>query len=131
MPGTAARVVFKKNRAVLVKTKRRPDQEPHAATGSVEPEEGGEGDDEELRELGMLQARATFDEIVCWEHEAQPDPMTDSYAKGIEEWIGFAERIHSWPEEDSECAADAMAEEVNVRQTASDQMDATTADSSR
>ncbi|KAI9817406.1 MAG: hypothetical protein M1826_001608 [Phylliscum demangeonii] len=110
--------------AVLVKTKRRPDQERHATTGSVEREEEGEEDDK-----GMLQARAAFEEIVCWEHEAQPDPMTDSYAKGIEGWIGLAERMHSWPEEDSERAADTMAgQEVDVPPAASDQMDATTAD---
>lgn len=38
--------------------------------------------------------KSRFDEIMVWDHEAQPD-NEDVYVKGIEEWIGFAEAVGS------------------------------------
>jgi ribonuclease H2 subunit C len=42
----------------------------------------------------ILEAVATFDEVTIWGHDQLP-PVDDAFVKGIEEWIAFAEAIHS------------------------------------
>ncbi|KAH0547695.1 hypothetical protein FGG08_000184 [Glutinoglossum americanum] len=54
-------------------------------------------DDEQPEEIGIIEEQASFEEIVTWGHEALPDPSTDPYVKGVEEWVAFAEQINSFP----------------------------------
>lgn len=42
--------------------------------------------------MKILQEEASFTEVVLWGHESMPDE-NDPYAKGIDEWIGFAEAV--------------------------------------
>jgi len=62
----------------------------------IEPVLPGEDDEEpELPEpVRVVEVVSTFDEMVLWGHDEVP-ASDDSFAKGIEEWIGFAEAIHS------------------------------------
>jgi ribonuclease H2 subunit C len=63
------------------------------------PEESDSGDpeDEEVAEpVNVLDALATFDELTVWGHDQVP-ATDDPFVKGIEEWISFAEAIHSPP----------------------------------
>ena len=54
-------------------------------------------DDVETAEpVKILEAVATFDEFAVWGHDQLP-AADDTFIKGIEEWIAFAEAIHSWP----------------------------------
>ncbi|CAD0106858.1 unnamed protein product, partial [Aureobasidium uvarum] len=41
-------------------------------------------------ETKVLQELATFDKIIVYGHEVQPDAQEDVYVKGIDEWIGLA-----------------------------------------
>ena len=54
--------------------------------------------DEEPEVGGSLEARAEFDQFVIWGHEATADASADPYVRGIEEWVGLAEQIHSYQE---------------------------------
>jgi ribonuclease H2 subunit C len=50
---------------------------------------------EKEAEVNIMEAKATFNEVVIWGHEMVPDDE-DVYVKGMEEWIGFAEAMHSY-----------------------------------
>lgn len=52
-------------------------------------------DAEEAPEVKVMDEQAEFDEIMLWGHEALPDEMMDSYVRGVDEWIGFAEQVCS------------------------------------
>ncbi|KAI9770575.1 MAG: hypothetical protein M1840_003165 [Geoglossum simile] len=54
-------------------------------------------DDEQPEEVKVMEEHASFDEIVVWGHEALPDASADPYVKSMEEWVEFAEQIHSFP----------------------------------
>ncbi|OJJ47962.1 hypothetical protein ASPZODRAFT_131581 [Penicilliopsis zonata CBS 506.65] len=56
----------------------------------VEPEEP----------VKILEQQATFDELLVWDHEAIP-ATDDSFVKGVEEWLKFAEVMHSSPSSDA------------------------------
>ena len=36
---------------------------------------------------------ATFEDITVWGHETVPDDAENPYARGIEEWIQFAQAV--------------------------------------
>lgn len=65
-------------------------------------EEEEEEEDEENREaeedVKILEEIGTFDEVMVWGHEQMP-AGDDVFVRGIEEWIGFAEAMHSAGEE--------------------------------
>jgi len=44
-------------------------------------------------ETKILQEVATFDKIVVWGHEVQPDGQEDVYVRGVSEWIGLATAV--------------------------------------
>ncbi|KAI1413802.1 ribonuclease H1 small subunit [Hypoxylon sp. FL1857] len=48
-------------------------------------------------EIGAMQGKATFDELMVWNHEALANSSENPYLRGMEEWISFAEQIHSYP----------------------------------
>ncbi|CZT15502.1 uncharacterized protein RCC_01358 [Ramularia collo-cygni] len=63
------------------------------------PQERENGEDEEDEEVPVevkqAEQMARFEEIVVWGHEALPGDE-DVYVQGLEEWVGFAERIHAY-----------------------------------
>ncbi|KAH9883792.1 ribonuclease H2, subunit C [Xylariomycetidae sp. FL2044] len=54
---------------------------------------------EEPLKVGAMQGKAVFDEMIVWGHESAVDSSADPYVRGMEEWISFAEQIHSYPHE--------------------------------
>ncbi|KAI1373250.1 ribonuclease H1 small subunit [Hypoxylon crocopeplum] len=57
-----------------------------------------EESDDQL-EIGAMQGKAIFDEFMIWGHESLANSSEDPYLRGMEEWISFAEQIHSYPSE--------------------------------
>ncbi|TIA24721.1 ribonuclease H1 small subunit [Aureobasidium pullulans] len=47
-------------------------------------------------ETKILQEVTTFDKIVVWGHEVQPDGQEDVYVRGVSEWIGLATAMNSF-----------------------------------
>ena len=100
------------------KLKGREVKVPGGYTGSIcsqankgsetreETKRGREGNDEELEvdkddeesgeegEVRELEEVASFNKIMLWGHESLVDG-DDPFAKGVEEWIGFAEAVSS------------------------------------
>ncbi|KAI2619185.1 ribonuclease H1 small subunit [Hypoxylon sp. NC1633] len=62
----------------------------------VEDVEAIEESDDQL-EKGAMQGIASFNEVVIWGHEALANSTEDPYLRGMEEWMSFAEQIHSYP----------------------------------
>ncbi|KAI1261073.1 ribonuclease H2, subunit C [Xylariaceae sp. FL1019] len=56
-------------------------------------------DPEDQLEIGAMEGRAGFEEIIVWGHESTTESTTDPYIRGIEEWIAFTEEIHSYDTE--------------------------------
>ncbi|KAI1183066.1 ribonuclease H2, subunit C [Nemania serpens] len=50
---------------------------------------------EDQLEVGAMKGKAAFDELMIWGHESTGDSSADPYVRGMEEWIAFAEEIHS------------------------------------
>ena len=50
--------------------------------------------DEEAEQVMVLEKIATFEELVVWGHENVPK-KDDVFVRTMEEWIGFAEAMHS------------------------------------
>ncbi|KAI0131813.1 ribonuclease H2 non-catalytic subunit-domain-containing protein [Xylariales sp. AK1849] len=50
----------------------------------------------EAIEVAPLNGKAHFDDIVVWGHESTADASADPYVRSIEEWISFADQIHSY-----------------------------------
>ncbi|KAI1815364.1 ribonuclease H2, subunit C [Poronia punctata] len=59
------------------------------------PDSNNSSIDEEEPQVGAMRGKATFDELVIWGHESTADAGADPHVRGIEEWIAFAEDIHS------------------------------------
>ncbi|CEL04435.1 hypothetical protein ASPCAL05565 [Aspergillus calidoustus] len=49
--------------------------------------------------IKVLEQQATFGDFVVWAHETIP-AADDPYVKGVEEWIKFAEAMHTEPAQD-------------------------------
>ncbi|KZL71602.1 ribonuclease H1/H2 small subunit [Colletotrichum tofieldiae] len=68
-----------------------------------------EGDGEEaegdLVELGTMDVKAEFDEMVIWGHESSAEAASDPYVRSIEEWLTVAESIHSYPSPEAKTGA--------------------------
>ncbi|KAI3323326.1 ribonuclease H1 small subunit [Xylariaceae sp. AK1471] len=60
-------------------------------------------DPEAQFEVGTMRGKATFDELMVWGHESTSDSMADPYVRGMEEWITFAEEIHSFAPKSDSC----------------------------
>ncbi|KAI1747982.1 ribonuclease H2, subunit C [Xylaria castorea] len=50
---------------------------------------------EDQLEVGAMKGKAAFDELMIWGHESTNDSSMDPYVRGMDEWIAFAEEIHS------------------------------------
>ncbi|KAI9713221.1 MAG: hypothetical protein M1820_001207 [Bogoriella megaspora] len=81
--------------AVLTKTERLlPAQEldiPSTDEDAMEQDP----DEDRPEEVRIAEQSMVFDKFVVWGHETLPDPIQDPHIKGIQEWIAFAEKIHS------------------------------------
>ncbi|KAJ5598106.1 hypothetical protein N7537_008190 [Penicillium hordei] len=44
----------------------------------------------------IMEMQSTFDEFVVWGHEALP-AADDTFVKGVEEWLQFADAMHTTP----------------------------------
>ena len=76
----------------MAKTTREELVSPIAPTDS-------DGDDaaeqEETEPIKVLEEIGSFSSIVVWDHEKMPE-KDDPFIKAVEEWIGFAEAMHSF-----------------------------------
>merc|ERR1712000_734298 len=63
---------------------------------------GNNADDDlqETVEVGKMAVTAEFDELVVWGHEKLARTEDDTFMRGVEEWLGAAEKIHSWEDKD-------------------------------
>ncbi|KAL5334523.1 ribonuclease H2 non-catalytic subunit-domain-containing protein [Aspergillus crustosus] len=66
---------------------------PSTTDGSGASEEGEQGEP-----VKVLEKQATFNDYVVWGHEAIP-AADDSFVKGVEEWVKFAEAMHTESDE--------------------------------
>ncbi|KAJ5545164.1 Ribonuclease H2 subunit C [Penicillium sp. DV-2018c] len=55
-----------------------------------------DADAEPEEPVKVLETQGTFDEIVVWGHEALP-AADDVFVKGVEEWLQFADAMHTTP----------------------------------
>ncbi|KAK5455904.1 hypothetical protein LTS15_005222 [Exophiala xenobiotica] len=61
-----------------------------AVDEDIEIEEEEEEPPEPVR---ILETVSTFDDVIVWGHDRIPN-QDDTFVKGIEEWISFAEAMH-------------------------------------
>ncbi|KAJ1331807.1 ribonuclease H2 subunit C [Microdochium nivale] len=54
-------------------------------------------DEEPSTKVGALRSQGVFDEFVVWGHESVADTSADPYVRSVEEWVGFAEKMHAYP----------------------------------
>ena len=52
-------------------------------------------DAEDEVELGTVETKGEFDEMVVWDHEATTDTGAELYTRGVEEWLPVAESVRS------------------------------------
>ncbi|KAF1810390.1 ribonuclease H1 small subunit, partial [Eremomyces bilateralis CBS 781.70] len=69
---------------VILRRSSEPIQEP---AGEESDEEDAAGETYPVREEG------SFDGFMVWGHDVLPDPVEDTYIRGVDEWIGFAEAM--------------------------------------
>ncbi len=55
-----------------------------------------EEEEEPPEPVKVLEEVATFGDVIVWGHDRIPN-QDDTFVKGIEEWISFAEAIHGMP----------------------------------
>ncbi|KAI2638219.1 ribonuclease H2, subunit C [Xylaria nigripes] len=78
---------------VVEKTDAKPETSTEQAV--LEDDEMVENASDHL-EVGTMRAKAAFDELMIWGHECTSESTADPYVRGMEEWIAFAEEIHSY-----------------------------------
>ncbi|KAI8172472.1 hypothetical protein K4K48_013229 [Colletotrichum sp. SAR 10_66] len=62
-------------------------------------------EEEPLVEVGAMDVKAEFDEMVIWGHEASAEAASDPYVRSIEEWLTVADQIHSYASSDNKNGA--------------------------
>lgn len=65
-----------------------------------EKDEDDQEEEKEEAEIKIIEQVGTFDEVMVWGHGGQVDVSQDAYARGLGEWVGWAERMHGDEEED-------------------------------
>lgn len=78
--------------SVVEKSELKQSEEPKEMAEDVEIQ----GIEDQL-EIGTMEGKATFNELTVWNHETLANSSEDPYLRGMEEWISFAEQIHSYP----------------------------------
>ncbi|GAB1727199.1 hypothetical protein NU195Hw_g268t1 [Hortaea werneckii] len=78
---------------------KQPQGNEATAANAAEGEEAGEdGDmsDSAATPVRRLETNGTFDSLTIWGHDHAPGGEgEDEFARGVGEWIGFAEAIHT------------------------------------
>lgn len=72
------------------------------AHSQTNQDDAGEGDDEQgvmdnSDVVKVMETTASFDSITVWNHGGQPDLDEDPHARGVREWIAFAEAVRLEP----------------------------------
>lgn len=80
---------------MLEKTERRLPSNPELPAEEHSKDVDEEEEPEE--ETVLMQNTYGFDKITVWGHEAVPSDAEDSYVKGVEEWISFAQAVSQDP----------------------------------
>ncbi|KAI9893196.1 MAG: hypothetical protein M1814_000744 [Vezdaea aestivalis] len=63
----------------------------------VHPEVEGENTEaDEAFEVKILEETGEFQELMVWGHDTTIDPADDVYIRGVQEWIGLAEKMHAY-----------------------------------
>ncbi|KAI8632010.1 ribonuclease H2, subunit C [Xylariaceae sp. FL1651] len=75
-----------------------PKPETPSSEERIEDVEVTENSEDRL-EVGAMKGKATFDDLMIWGHESTSDSSADPYVRGMEEWIAFAQEIHSYSTE--------------------------------
>ncbi|KAK3485799.1 ribonuclease H2, subunit C [Neurospora hispaniola] len=70
--------------------------EPEVIDLDSEAGSGGQEPEVQVQVGGAMEVQAEFEEVVVWGHEHLADAGGDAYVRGVEEWVGFAERVHSF-----------------------------------
>jgi ribonuclease H2 subunit C len=60
---------------------------------SQTPQDDEDEGEESISEVGVVEEKVKFEELVVWGHESLPDDTADAYIKGVEEWILFSEQV--------------------------------------
>lgn len=68
---------------------KKPEKTQEEMTEDVEVQD----EQDEQPKVGVMQGKATFDELMIWGHESLTDSNEDPYLRGVEEWISFAEQV--------------------------------------
>ncbi|KAI1078206.1 ribonuclease H1 small subunit [Whalleya microplaca] len=75
--------------------------EPETKTPRQEEDVELQEESDDQLETGAMQGKAAFEELMIWGHESTGDSSSDPYVRSMEEWIAFAEQIHSYPSDSS------------------------------
>jgi ribonuclease H2 subunit C len=59
-------------------------------------DQGDQHDGDELVETRIMEQVGQFQELIVWEHHAKPNGMEDVYVRGLDEWVGFAAKVHAF-----------------------------------
>ncbi|KAK2765671.1 hypothetical protein FQN54_008527 [Arachnomyces sp. PD_36] len=84
---------------------------PPTKTQHADADEEDEEDDDEPPQI--LDQTSTFNEFVVWSHERAPVASEDPFIRGVEEWVRFAEVMHSNPEEETGTGTTASRNKVS------------------
>ncbi|KAI7500475.1 hypothetical protein KC367_g3595 [Hortaea werneckii] len=75
---------------------QREGQTPDVPAGSADDADEDGNMSRGAAPVKMLETKGTFDSLTIWGHDHAPlDGEEDEFARGIGEWIGFAEAIHT------------------------------------
>jgi ribonuclease H2 subunit C len=60
---------------------------------SQTPQYGEVDREEPAFEVGVIEEKANFEELVVWGHELLPYGTEDLYVRSLEEWIMFSKQV--------------------------------------
>ncbi|GAP90423.1 putative ribonuclease H2 subunit C [Rosellinia necatrix] len=83
---------------VVEKTDAEPETSTRQGTADDNDVEMIENPGDQL-EVAAMKGKAAFDQLMIWGHESTSDSSVDPYVRGMEEWVAFAEEIHSFATE--------------------------------
>ncbi|CAI7666873.1 unnamed protein product [Penicillium discolor] len=66
------------------------------ATQRADSDGAEDAETEPEEPVKIMEMQSTFDEFVVWGHEALP-AADDTFVKGVEEWLQFADAMHTTP----------------------------------
>ncbi|KAJ5169278.1 Ribonuclease H2 subunit C [Penicillium coprophilum] len=66
------------------------------ATQRADSDDAEDAETEPEEPVKVMEMQGTFDEFVVWGHEVLP-AADDTFVKGVEEWLQFADAMHTTP----------------------------------